>query len=843
MVRALENPGTEPTYLEFFGFTRPPFGRLSRPSHIFHTEQYSLLMAHLATATEQPDCLVVMCGADGCGKTTLLNRYITSLGDDISYATLDETCNGEKPFYSAFLKQLGFTDITGTSRELRRISKEFLVHRGMAGDTVLMIIDNAHQINPTVYEQLRLMSAIRVKNRRVLSVVLAGNSDLERIMDSPAMSQIKFHSHVHFNIRVYTEEETANYVWHHLRLAGGSDVVKFTNEAHPLIYRYTGGIPKLINMLCNDLLTEAHKLESHEITEELVRSVADSRRLLPHVVPLQGKGRRKTDPDFKLVQPDEQDGERITPRDSKTKKPAEKATPKSRKPSIGDTNLLEQISELSAQVGEFRADRMQALEDIGAREKELGDLQSKLEAQNAETRKLSSTIEGHTAEIGRLTKELSANKGALQKSEKAATNLERDLEKEKKNAIAAQTAQSEKLASVLDDHSDEVERLKQALTDSTKALLKSEKASTKLANDLEKERKSAISAQTDTAKANTKIDDLNSRKSKLQERVNDLKAELKKAEERAGDSGDIDKITADFKDEIDNKADELLELQGKLDSRDEAFSEMENQVSELQKECASLRLQAATKKPLENSASERDELIADLQAEVESNGLKIKELEEKNEELESREVEEEQAESIATLESELDEAREMLGLIQEELTGSSKKIKQAKAAADDSAEPEVQADESSTEQEDEDHADESSIEPEPEVQADESPELKNQTDETLDVPVPKSVAEASDITILAFEVFKNGESDQVLDLAEGEARIMIGRSEDSELCLKSEFVSRHHALIITADDEIYIEDLNSFNGTLVNDEKISRHKLQLDDTITIGKYEIKPRPA
>ena len=85
----------------------------------------------------------------------------------------------------------------------------------MAGDPVLMMIDNAHLVHPKVLEQLRLISAIKAKNHRVLSVVLAGNSDLVQIMDSPAMSQIKFHSHVHFNIRVYTREETANYVCHH----------------------------------------------------------------------------------------------------------------------------------------------------------------------------------------------------------------------------------------------------------------------------------------------------------------------------------------------------------------------------------------------------------------------------------------------------------------------------------------------------------------------------------------------------------------------------------------------------------------------------------------------------
>ena len=756
MVRALENPGTDPTYLEFFGLTRPPFARLSRPSEIFHTEQNSLLMSHLASATEQSDCLVVICGADGSGKTTLLNRYITSLGDDICYVTIDETCNGEKEFYCAFLRQLGFSDITGTSRELWRITKEFLVHRGMAGEPILMMIDNAHLINPTVLEQLRRISAIKVKDRRVLSVVLAGTSDLERIMDSPAMSQVKFHSHVHFNIRVYTEEETANYVWHRLRLAGGSDVVKFSNEAHPLIYRYTGGIPNLINMLCNDLLTEAYALELHAITEDLVRTVADNRRLLPHVVPLQGKGRRRTDPDFKLVQADGQTGERITPRDSTTKGSVKKPTPKPETPDVGDKNLLEQISQLSEQIGEFRADRMQALEDIGARDKEINELRNKLDAQTAESKKLTSALADHSVEIGRLKQALSDSTKALLKSEKASNKLATDLEKERKAAKTAQTAETEKLASVLEDHSDEVGRLKQALSDSTKALLKSEKASNKLSKDLEKERKAANTAQTDIAKAKATAAELSRLKLELQSADSDLTADLKLGDERVVEIDALEKNTAILKDEIEKKAGELLTLQGELDSRDEALGDLEKLLQESQNECAFLRLHGAGLKNLQESVSEKDARIAGPKA---------------------------------------------------ELTENSKLIAQPKTEARSSPKPEKQLAARST---------------------------ASRTDST---------AEQSGAIITAFEVVKDGKIEQVMEVAEGQSRIMIGRSEDSELRLNSDCVSRHHALIFCTEQGLYIEDLNSFNGTIVNSRTITRCDLRAGDIVMIGDFQIRPRQA
>ncbi len=805
MVRALENPGTDPTYLEFFGLKRPPFARLSRPAQIFHTEQYSLLMSHLATATEQSDCLVVICGADGSGKTTLLNRYITSLGDDICYVTIDETCNGEKKFYCAFLRQLGFNDITGTSRELWRITKEFLVHRGMASDSVLIVIDNAHLINPTVLEQIRRISAIKVKDRRVLSIVLAGTSDLERIMDSPAMSQVEFHSHVHFNIRVYTEEETANYVWHRLRLAGGSDVVKFSNEAHPLIYRYTGGIPKLINMLCNDLLTEAYALELHAITEDLVRTVADHRRLLPHVVPLQGKGRRKTDPDFKLVQPDEQTGERITPRDSTTRKPVKKPTPKAKRPDVGDENLLEQISQLSEQIGEFRADRTQALEDIGARVREVNELRNKLDAQTAESKKLTSALADHSDEIGRLQQALSDSTRALQNSERASKKLATDLEKERKAAKTAQTAETEKLANMLEGHSDEVARLKQALSDSTKALLKSEKASNRLSTDLERERKAANTAQTDISKANAKVEELSCLKSDLQGRIKDLSADLKLADERVVEIDALQNNTAELKDEIEKKAGELFMLRSELDSRDEVFGELEKLLQESQNESASLRLHVDDLKNLEESVSEEDARIADPKAEVAPYSQEIMALEAKNKELESRDTELEQADDIPTLELELQEVRQMLTGTQAQLTENSKLIAQPKPEARDSPKPEKQL-------------------------------TARTTASRLE-----STAEQFAGIITAFEVVRDGKIEQVMEIAEGQSRIMIGRGEDSELRLNSEFVSRHHALIFCTEKGLYIEDLNSSNGTRVNSRTITRCDLRASDTITIGNFQIRLR--
>ena len=743
MVRALENPGPDPTYLEFFGFARRPFARLSRPSEIFHTEQYSLLTAHLAVATEQADCLVVICGAEGSGKTTLLNRYITSLNDEICYATIDETCNGEKQFYLAFLRQLGFKDITGTSRELRRITEEFLVNRGMAEDPVLIIIDNAHLVKPSVLEQLRRVSALRAKNRRVLSVVLAGSSDLVGVMDSPAMSQIKFRSHVQFNIRVYTEEETANYVWHHLRLAGGTDAVNFSKEAHALIYLYTGGIPNLINVLCNDVLTEASARKSRDVTEDLVRTVADKRRLSPHVVPLQGKGRRSTDPDFKLAKSECEAGERITPRESTAPKTAEEPTPTPGASDVGGKNLLDQISELSAHLDRIKAERTRTLEGIGTRDKDIGELRDKLETE-----------------------------------------------------IAA----AEKLTTALEDNADEIGRLNTELSDNTKALEKSEKASGKLAADLKKERSAAETAQNELAKSKATEQELSQQNSELQATVSSLTADLKLAEERVVEMDVLEQSHAALKDEIETKS-------GELDSRVEELGDLEKMLQESLKECASLRLRVADLKSLEESVSEADARIAKLKADLASYDQDIVQSEPKDEKPDPHDTETAQVEAISVDESESQEEELTLTGIEAQLPDNSGLITRPKIKARKPRKRQKQ--------------------PEPGAAATE----------------PESAAEQSDAVITSFEVFKDGKVEQVMKLEEGQSRIMIGRSEDSELRLNSEFVSRHHALIFCTDDGLCIENLNSFNGTIVNSKTITRCDLHVGDIVTIGDFEIRPRQA
>ena len=646
MARAQENPDAIPTYLEFFGMKRPPFARLSVPSQLFHSDQYSVLADHLASATERSDFLLVLCGAEGSGKTTLLNRHILNLDEDVSYATFDETCADGTQFYYGLLRQLGFHDISGKLNELRNIAREYLTHRGIAGDPVVVIIDNAHLVCASVLEQLRWIAETTVKKRRVLSAVMAGNSDLPRIMASPAMRKLRFKHHVDFTIRVYSEQETEDYVRHRLRLSGGADAAKLAHEAHPVIYRYTGGIPNAINRLCNAVLTEACSLDTRVITGDLIRGVAETHKILPHVVPLQGMGRRKTDSSVSLVIPAQLPEDRIIARDPPASPAVESLAPGSAAADMDARDLMNQVSQLSGQ----------------------------LAVQTQRTETLSNAVLNDTAEIEELERKMSELR-------------------------------------------DECETLRSSAADSRKEMREAKKAA------------AAAAAKAET-RAKAKIEKLGREKSDLRDKCISLRA-----------------AAAESRKEM-RAAKKAATAAAKADAK---VQKLELEKSELRDECESLRSGADTVKNLEESVFERDERIAELEAELDTY------------------------------------------------------IK-----ADTTNQPELH---------------------------------DEQADSQSEPSVRKTSAGQTDDPIATIEVLRDGEIEEVMNLADVASRIMIGRGEDCELRLDSNFVSRHHALIFCTDNGVCIEDLNSFNGTVVNSRKVTRCDLYPDDKVIIGDFYLRPRPA
>jgi type II secretory pathway predicted ATPase ExeA len=582
----LPSQDSEPTYLDFFGMARAPFCKLSAPSELFYSDQCSLLNSHLTGATEQPGSLIVVCGADGSGKTTLLNQYLAGLGDDLCHATFDETCVEGTQFYCSFLAQIGFGEISGTLHELRRITREYLIHQRRRGEHVLFFMDNTQLMRPAVLEQLRWIAEINIDNERVLSVVLAGNLNLPRILDSPAMRSLNFRYHTNFHIRAYSEIETDDYVRHHLTLAGAADAAKFSDESRALIYRFTGGIPRTINRLCNAVLTESCVQGTRVINEERIRSVAAARRILPHAAPINGKGRRKTDLDLSLslLMPDIYAGERMAVQQPHATFSNAESWKSSLRHDVELNELLSQVAELSAQL-EAAGNLAQALDDkakaIGQLNAALSDSEKRrhdaeanaqsmakhmdalletLDASNKEVEALTARQTKCDDTLDQLTQALAESKVTLAERsetvEKLAANLDK-WESSKSDEVitdfqarlAAQATELNGLLTAVASRAAEIANLKEALSDGRKALLQSEESSKHLVGELETERGLTKLANTMLGETQKRLEVLERNNSELQASVEHLNADLEVSAKKVGKIDALEKLLEHSRDE------------------------------------------------------------------------------------------------------------------------------------------------------------------------------------------------------------------------------------------------------------------------------------------------------
>ncbi|MGB5581341.1 MAG: FHA domain-containing protein [Woeseia sp.] len=438
----------------------------------------------MSKAGEQSDTLLVICGTDGSGKTTLLNQYISSIDEDRCYAAFDETCQDGMQFYCSFLRQLGFGEITGTLRELRRITREFIINRGHAGEVVLFFLDNAHLVRPEVLEQLRWIAETRVDERRILSIVVAGNLNLRRIMDSPAMSSVQFQNHINFTIRVYSEVETEDYVRHRMRLAGAAEAVQFAEGARALIYRFSGGVPRQINRICDAVLAEAKTKATHLVDEQLIRSVADAHQIMPHVVPLTSKGRRKTDTAREQSSVEDQGEERITTREAEpaaTAKAAQKAGPAA----ANDVQfLLAQVARLTRQLDESKDQISQTLQKSTKQDAGIEVLRAKLVLKEAEAERYASVADKGAEEIVRLNRSLHKSHAALREYEITSRELVAEVTSLREQLKASDT-ESARLASTINSHEEKIGWLTQLLADNQKSLQDSEAFVDQLTADLD----------------------------------------------------------------------------------------------------------------------------------------------------------------------------------------------------------------------------------------------------------------------------------------------------------------------------------------------------------------------
>jgi general secretion pathway protein A len=268
-------------YLDYYGLTEAPFRLTPDADFLFMSRAHARAKAYMDYTVLSRDGFVVVTGEIGAGKTTLINKLVAELPADVLVAKIFQTQLNETEFLQAVLTEFG-TETFGSGKvELLNQINEFLIDMYRQNRRVLLIIDEAQNLSDTVLEEVRLLSGLETNKDKLLSIILAGQPELAQVVDSPRFEQLAQRVRLRFHLGALSLEEAQDYIRHRLRVAGVTDRELFTEDAFPLIYEYTGGIPRLVNSMCDMALLTAYVDDRQVVDEDVIRASVDELGWVP----------------------------------------------------------------------------------------------------------------------------------------------------------------------------------------------------------------------------------------------------------------------------------------------------------------------------------------------------------------------------------------------------------------------------------------------------------------------------------------------------------------------------------------------------------------------------------
>jgi type II secretory pathway predicted ATPase ExeA/pSer/pThr/pTyr-binding forkhead associated (FHA) protein len=263
------------SYLDHFKLKEQPFRLTPDPDFLYWSKQHARAKAYMESTIWLADGFVVITGEIGSGKTTLLQAFLSELDDDVVYAVVSQTQLTPTEFLQAVLTEFGFKPFKKKKVELLDMLNMFLIEQYSNGKKVVLIVDEAQNLSKKVLEEIRLISGIETHKEKVLRIILAGQPELKDTLESPSLKQLVQRVRLRFHIGPLDRRELREYVERRLAVAGREDNTLFTDEAYDVLLRYTGGIPRLINTLCDTALLCAFADEKDAIEPDDIKAAIE----------------------------------------------------------------------------------------------------------------------------------------------------------------------------------------------------------------------------------------------------------------------------------------------------------------------------------------------------------------------------------------------------------------------------------------------------------------------------------------------------------------------------------------------------------------------------------------
>lgn len=267
-------------YLEYFGLSRPPFNLIPDPDYLYLSDRHRLGLSLLRYGlTESGGGLTVITGHIGAGKTTLLRTLLRETNHgNLNIGLIDNTLGLPEHLIrwvaSAF--QLDYENREGLA--VFRNFQRYLIDQYARGRQTVLIIDEAQNLTDKVLEELRLLTNINAERDLLLKVILVGQPELLEVLSQPRLAQLAQRVSVEYHLEPLSLDDTRAYIRHRMQVAGAT-TDPFEECAVCAIYVLSGGVPRLINTLCDQALVYAFALDKKAIDIEAALEVARGRRI------------------------------------------------------------------------------------------------------------------------------------------------------------------------------------------------------------------------------------------------------------------------------------------------------------------------------------------------------------------------------------------------------------------------------------------------------------------------------------------------------------------------------------------------------------------------------------
>jgi general secretion pathway protein A len=257
-------------YLKYYGLKLPPFDLTPNPRFLFPSAKHREAINHLLYGIRERKGFVQLTGEIGAGKTTLCRALLEQLDSRFSTALLLTPVLDANELVRAIAAEFGL-DVKGLDRlETMATINDFLIRQIQQGKETVLIIDEAQNFSDDLLEQVRQLSNVETDDRKLLQIILIGQPELRQRLNNPRLRQLRQRITVRYHLKALSRLETRFYIKHRLQFAGANGKPQFTTPALWRIFRYSNGVPRLINAVCDKALLAGFVQQSSRINYRMI---------------------------------------------------------------------------------------------------------------------------------------------------------------------------------------------------------------------------------------------------------------------------------------------------------------------------------------------------------------------------------------------------------------------------------------------------------------------------------------------------------------------------------------------------------------------------------------------